>query len=216
MPILRAGICNSVQSMTVVAQQAVNSLKVAVKNRFSPSFNIEFHRAPCCTGPRDKGFTLIELSVVILVIAMAAVLVFPLFAPPDSVSIRKSARETAAFLRYLHDNAVSTKSSFRVHFDISDSTMSVSKLLPGGEESSSGDPFLKRRKFSEGITIADVLTSRTGKLAGGEGAIEIGPAGFSDVVVIHLTSSNNRFFTVTAFPATGKVKVTEGYREELL
>lgn len=167
-------------------------------------------------GSYHMGFTLIELSVVVLVIAMAAVLVFPLFQSPDSVAIRKSARETAAFLRYLHDHAVTTKGSFNLYFNIAEGSMTVAKLTPGGEESAPSDPYLRTRRVGDGVAIADVLTSRTGKTAAGQGVVEVGPGGFNDLLMIHLVSEGNRFFTVTAFPSTGKVTVSEGYQENTL
>jgi hypothetical protein len=40
--------------------------------------------------------------------------------------------------------------------------------------------------------------------------------GLRDFVVIHLRSPDDKFWTVMAFPASGKVKVYEGYQEEAL
>jgi general secretion pathway protein H len=44
----------------------------------------------------------------------------------------------------------------------------------------------------------------------------VGSSGFRDLVVIHLRSSGDKFWTVMAFPASGKVKVSDGYLEDAL
>jgi hypothetical protein len=46
--------------------------------------------------------------------------------------------------------------------------------------------------------------------------LDVAAGGLRDFVVIHLRSPDNRFWTVMAFPASGKVKVYDGYREEAL
>ena len=68
----------------------------------------------------------------------------------------------------------------------------------------------------EGIIVADVSIPRLGKVIDGQLRLDVGAAGLRDFVVIHLRAADNRFWTVMAFPSSGKVKVYDGYQEEAL
>ena len=162
----------------------------------------------CLTG----GFTLIEMVVVIAIIAMAALLVFPRLPSTDTANLRGSARSLAAMIRYLGDKSITSKSAYRLQFNLADSSLAVRKVV-NGEETTDPDPFFSRRVLADGISIEDVRIPRLGKLSTGEVTVGFGPSGLEDFVIIHLKGSRDRHFTVTAYPQNGKVKVGEGYQE---
>ena len=70
--------------------------------------------------------------------------------------------------------------------------------------------------MKEGIAVADVTIPRMGKIIDGTIRLDMGNGGLRDFVVIHLRSPEGKFWTVMAFPASGKVKVYDGYQEEAL
>ncbi len=163
----------------------------------------------CC----QCGFTLIEMAVVIVIISLVALLVIPLFPSTNAADLRRSARSLAAVIRYLGDQAVTTRTPYRLHLDVSGNTTTIGKPGNGGE-SPSTDPFLSRPILTEGVTIADVEVPRLGKLTAGDVAMDFGVAGLGEFTVIHLRGTGDNYLTITAFPNGGRVTVSDGYQEQ--
>jgi general secretion pathway protein H len=160
----------------------------------------------------NKGFTLIEMVVVIVVISLTAMIVLPLLPSTDAANLRSSARSLAAVVRYLGDRSVTTKSPYRMVLNLTDNRITVKKIV-NGEETTPEDPFFARRFLTEGIQIEDVEIPRLGKLGEGTVNIDFSGAGLVDMVIIHLKGSKDRQLTVSALPGGGRVEVREGYQE---
>ena len=64
------------------------------------------------------------------------------------------------------------------------------------------------------LVVADVTMPRTGKVNDGQVRLDVSVGGLRDFTVIHLRSPGDKFWTVMAFPSSGKVKVFDGYQEE--
>ncbi|MCM0080127.1 prepilin-type N-terminal cleavage/methylation domain-containing protein [Geomonas sp. Red32] len=159
----------------------------------------------------QAGFTLIEMVVVILIVALAAAVVVPRLPAPEGTRLKNSARNLASGIRFLNDQAIVTKGIYRLHLNISESTTSIAKLSSGGEEGAPDDNFMGRRLIEEGITIEDVLVPQLGKVSEGEVVLPFGPGGYSDCIVVHLKGGEEHY-TVIAYPSGGKVQVLEGYK----
>ncbi|HBA88634.1 MAG TPA: general secretion pathway protein GspH [Geobacter sp.] len=160
----------------------------------------------------QAGFTLIEMMVVIVIVAMTAALVIPRLPAPEATRLKNSARNLASGIRFLNDQAIITKKVFRLHLNLSENSTRISQLSAGGEELQPGEQFMSRRLVEEGIVIEDVTLPRLGLVTEGEVAIPFGPGGSSDGITIHL-KGGEKHFTIIAYPSGGKVKVLEGYQE---
>ena len=168
------------------------------------------------SSPAESGFTLLELAVVVAIIAILLVIVVPRLPSTEEAKLRSSARQTASLFRYLQDQGIGTKASYRLHIKMGENTISVTKISEDGVEITPEDTFLQRQVLAEGISVADIQTQRTGMLTEGETAIAFGPAGIAEFVAIHLVTTKGKFFTIMAYPSSGKVKLWEDYREEPL
>ncbi len=151
--------------------------------------------------------------MVIVVISLVALLVIPLFPSTNAAELRSSARSLAAVIRYLGDQAVTTRTPYRLHLDMTGNTVTIRR--PGnGEEAAPADPFLNRPILAEGVTVADVEVPRLGKVAAGDVTMDFGVGGLGEFTVIHLQGTKGNYLTITAFPNGGKVLVRDGYREQ--
>lgn len=163
-----------------------------------------------------RGFTLIEIAVVLAIIGMLLMLVLPRLPSSDSENLKASARTLASTLRYMQERAASGRTTYFLHMEPGTPTAKVMEAAADGSEKEPGDPLLQKRLLKEGIEVADVVIPRLGKVSDGQMRLDVGSSGFRDLVVIHLRSSGDKFWTVMAFPASGKVKVSDGYLEEAL
>ena len=163
-----------------------------------------------------RGFTLIEIAVVLAIIGMVMMLVLPRLPASDSENLKISARTLASTMRYMQDRAATGRTTYYLRLEPGTDSAKVLQAAADGSEKVPDDPLLRKRPVQTGIIVADVQIPRLGKLSDGQVRLAMGPGGLRDFVVIHLRSPDNSFWTVMAFPASGKVKVYEGYQEEAL
>jgi general secretion pathway protein H len=143
---------------------------------------------------RRSGFTLLELAVVIFIIGLMASLVFPAFYRSDN-RLRSEARRLASLLRYLNDNAISTKETYPMKFDLE--TEEISWKGPDGEES------------EKVPMLAGVELQSKGEINKGEVTVFFGPLGIREYMALHL-KENDKEMTVSINPLSGRVKISEG------
>jgi general secretion pathway protein H len=159
-----------------------------------------------------RGFTLVEMAVIVVILSMVAIIVLPLLPSSDASNLRSTARRLSTVIRYLGDRSVTTKSLYRMQLDMTENTVTVKKIV-NGEETAPGDPFFSRKLLAEGVSIEDIEVPRLGKTSEGVINIDFGVAGLGDFIVIHLKGAKGDHFTVAAYPYRGKVEVREGYQE---
>lgn len=163
------------------------------------------------------GFTLIELTVVIVILSVVALLVIPRLPIAGEGNLRTSARTLAATLRYLGNQAIADKNRYRLHIGLGDRGMSVTRVIQEGDEVAVADPMLNRPALGEGVDVADVVTSRLGTLSAGEAVLNFSPLGAEEFTVIHLKSGEKPdYYTVALYPGSGRVSVLEGYQDATL
>ena len=167
-------------------------------------------------GTSVRGFTLIEVAVVIAVIGMVMVIAIPRFPSSENEDLKSSARILAATLRYVQDRAATSRTTYHLAFEPGTDSLRITEAGADGSEKAPDDPLLRKQAIRERIVVADVMIPRLGKVSDGLLRLDIGSGGLRDLTVIHLRSPSGAAWTVMAFPAGGKVKVYEGYQEEAL
>ena len=126
-----------------------------------------------------KGFTLIELIVVIFIISLAIALIMPSFWGTDKTALKTEARHISSALRYIYGEAVSKKQTclFNINLD--------NKSWGFKSENES-----RNFKMQGDIEIKDVVIPSRGEISRGEVIIEFGPMGPDEPVTLHLKKAN--------------------------
>lgn len=163
-----------------------------------------------------RGFTLIEVAVVLAIVGMVLMLVMPRLPSSGQENLKISARTLAATLRYMQDRAATGRTIYYLRLEPGTDNVRVLEAAADGGEKEPLDPLLQKGPVKEGIVVADVIIPRLGKVVDGSLRLDVGNGGLRDFVIIHLRSPDDKFWTVMAFPASGKVKVFDGYQEEAL
>lgn len=148
-----------------------------------------------------------------VLLSLVSALVVPRLPSTGSMALKSSARSTAALLRYLGERSTGSKNIYRLHINISENSLKVTRKLPSGEEMPPDDPMLSRKVLENGVVITDLESPRLGKATTGEVLIDFGAAGLSEFVTLHLSSPQGESFTVVGYPASGKIKLLAGYQE---
>ena len=158
-----------------------------------------------------KGFTLLELMMVITILGIMAAMILPRISAFGAGKIKRETRHLSGVISHLSQEASFTKHTFRLHYDIEAQAYWVSVLQENREFAPSSDPLVARRVLPKGVSFEDVITPRHGKVQEGEAYTEFFPMGV-EKTAIHLKEGEN-IWTLAINPLTGRVKVTDRYIE---
>jgi len=142
----------------------------------------------------SRGFTLLELIVVLFVISLVAAIVLPSFAGFGESKLKSEAREIASVLRYMNDSAVSRKETFAMRFDLDKNV--ISWKGPEGE---------KTRSFDD---ITGVTTQSIGTVSKGEVTFFFEPLGVRENLSVHVGRGDKNMI-ITLNHLSGRVKITQ-------
>lgn len=164
-----------------------------------------------------RGFTLLEIMVVVLVIALVAGIVIPRFDSIFETQLKSAMRKLAGSIKFCFNEAVIKQATLRLEFNIREGTFNYSILIV--------DPDSKIGQFVEmpsdiaepvalpaGVFFKDIVTPRSlQKVDDGEAYILFYPTGYAEKAVIHLADIHGRTYTMLVKPLNGGVKIFDGY-----
>jgi len=163
---------------------------------------------------KSRGFTLIELAVVIAVLAVMVTLVIPTFSELTGANLRRSARHLTGAVRFLRDEAEAKKAVLRLRFDV-----------PNGHYWAEGLKVLDDRT-AEFVKLASAISAE-GSLSGQTSFKDVRPLshpddpyilftpdGWVEKTYIHLRDGDGKDYTLVVKPLTGNTELIEGEVEE--
>tara|TARA_B100001079_G_C16084294_1_gene371220 strand:- start:3 stop:572 length:570 start_codon:yes stop_codon:yes gene_type:complete len=156
------------------------------------------------------GFTLIELSVVLLIIGIISALIIPRLTSVGDWQLRSSARRLAASITYLYDKASTSRLVYRLTIDLDNGKYFASLLNTDNQFEKIATRYAKNTTLPKTIKINWARTQRHGLTKDGTITIHFLPSGFMDFAIIELADNANNVYTLKSNPLTGEVKITEG------
>ena len=163
----------------------------------------------------SRGFTLIELTIVIVILGVMLSLIIPRLGELGEANLKRSARHLTGMIRFLRDEAQAKKTpQLRLRFDITEGRYWVEWCEPV----SNTDCEIKRYSSAmatEG-TLSGQTTFRDIKVPShpDDPYVEFTPEGWVERALIHLRDGEGRDFTLIVNPLTGNTDLREGYIEE--
>lgn len=163
-------------------------------------------------NPGEKGFTLIELVVVVLLIGLTMVLSVPrLRYAMLTDDLRGTVRRMVGTVRTLRNEAIREQKVYALHFDLESNRLWADSADMTDEERIAAHQ--KAFQLPKGVRVLDVWRSGKGKEVAGEAVIRFTKKGYMEQSVIHLGAEDGRRFTLIFSPFLGRVKVLEEYIE---
>ena len=159
----------------------------------------------------EKGFTLIELTLVIALLGLLLGLVIPRLPAIGENRLDATGRRIAGTVRHLYNEAALSGLEHRLAFDLEKNTIGGRKLERDGElvmVTGSG----RDHTLSSSVDIVDVSIPGQNKVKSGQISSRIFPVGWMEETVIHL-KSDTRTLTLHLQPLTGVTDIYEGYKE---
>jgi general secretion pathway protein H len=179
------------------------------------------HQKPV-TG--SKGFTLIELIVVLVIISLMTALVTPrLIGSLTKMNLKTSAQKISSFLRYARSQAVSEQTVYHAVFDFENNSMYIKNEKPPDEQdtyfkaeiesaetdnSKSGRSGIQSYIFPEGVVIKKAIIANE-EIDSGSFNIIFYPAGSSSGGIVVLMDEKERRYQINIDFITGIISLSE-------
>jgi prepilin-type N-terminal cleavage/methylation domain-containing protein len=158
---------------------------------------------------RDRGYTLIELSVVVLLIGMMLLIAVPRVR--DTLlndNLKAAARHLIGAVRELRSESVREQTDYLLHIDLNNQSF---WSYPADTTAEKQAELRKGAfRFQEGVRIADVRQADEIGRTDGETVIRFFRQGYAEPAVIHL-AKDERTFTLVFNPFLQTVTVYEKY-----
>jgi general secretion pathway protein H len=177
-----------------------------VRDRVSPSAATRADAA--------HGFTLLELSIVLLILAIAVSFVIPRLRNTDSAALTSGAARLATTARYLYEEAAFRRRPMRLNLDLDKQTYWVTVLKDDPEDPEfvlDYSPLARPTALPASVVFVDVVLPALGIVHEGLVFAQFFPEGYADPLVVHLTNSRHEFATLAIEPLTGRTRVADAY-----
>jgi general secretion pathway protein H len=166
----------------------------------------------------EKGFTLLELIVVLTLLSLGLVLLYPSFGRiSQRVELSAAAKKIATILRYYRSEAVQKGLVFQVVFDGDNREIRVRPVVPeetgsgaeGNEEKDRPEKAKERYPLPEGILVKEMKIPAS-QYPADYPVIEFYPNGGSNGGSFILERENSRAYRIQVNFLTGMVEIKEG------
>lgn len=160
----------------------------------------------------QRGFTLAELAIVVLLIALMSALSIPLLGNVSDADLNAAGRRLAGSVKYLYNESALEGRPFRLQFDLDNNLISAQQQrLENGEWEEVTGRF-KPAKLPRSVQMHRVKVEGSGSVTSGTTEMIIHPVGWLDETTLHLVDGKKKM-TVWFSPLTGTAEFYEGHRE---
>lgn len=166
--------------------------------------------------PGSRGFTLLEIMVVVIIIAAMVTIVIPRFGDVFQTNVKGAMRRLGGTIKFCFHESVIKQSMIRLNIDPVTGEYWPSILVTSGNYGEfvdyANEVFSGRSQLPEGLRFADVVTPHNTQKMDREAVfISFFPTGYAERAVIHLVDGTQQFYTMVIQPLTGEVELREGY-----
>ena len=181
-----------------------------IRDRAEPAAAPARHRAERSVS----GFTLLELTIVLLIVAIAASFLIPRLRNADSAALASGTARLATTARYLYEEAAFRHRPMRLNLDLDKRAYWVTVLNDDPDDPQFvGDdsPLARPTMLPASVAFVDVVLPALGIVREGQVFAQFFPEGYADPLVVHLTNVRHEFTTLALEPLTGRTRVADTY-----
>jgi prepilin-type N-terminal cleavage/methylation domain-containing protein len=165
-----------------------------------------------------RGFTLLELAIVMFIMGLMLSLVLPYLGGFRYAKLKSETRRLAGRASYLFDESSGQKVILRLVFDIDRDGYWVARYDPYSPHPVDKEPVFTPDKgpgaqpvlLPPDIRIRDVTVEGVGTTNEGQAFCQFYPEGYVDATVVHLMDASGNVMTLALNPLTGEVQIAAG------
>ncbi len=204
-----AGAGCATASMPSVARTAYLFL-ASGKQAFSRNAKDHIYSTATTASRATGGFTLIELTVVIVLISLFAAFTLPKIGNIGAMKLTSEGRRIARVITYMHTQAGASQKLLRLSFNTKSGDYFASFLNSEDQFERISFSLFSGKKLSNGIHIEKFTTLFSGAIVGNEANLHFLAEGFTEKAVIVLADKKKRKLSLIVDPLTGRVKIKKG------
>lgn len=159
----------------------------------------------------NRGFTLVELTVVLFIIALTVSITLPLLGKVGNADLHTAGRRLAGTIKYLYNEAVLEKTTYRLVFDIEHGVYRAERQKETGEWSQLPDR-MGERQLPGSVAIKRISINGRGSFTTGEVTMQIYPVGWLDETALFLQDGKYQQ-TLRISALTGTTEFYDGFRD---
>lgn len=159
-----------------------------------------------------RGFTLIELAVVLVLLSLFVSLSVPLLNRSGDGPLRREARRLGHGIRYLADEAALSGQPHRLVIDFNRQEISAQRLEIDGTWTPL-EGLGRGRELPDTVRLTELTLPGRGRFSEGQVALRIDPGGWLDPALLYLRDDQDRELTLQLLPLTGAMDIYEGHHE---
>lgn len=197
-------LTTSYTSCFAATQTGIKILLPHLLSGFSPFYYQKFSK-------RDRGYTLIELVVVLVVLGIIFSITIPKFRQAlISDSIDTTSLRLIGLVQDLREKAISSQVSYSLHFDIQQQR--IWSVAADASEEEVDEARNRAYELPDDVRIQDIWSWRSGTFYN-EAVILISRKGYLEQAMIHLRSDDGREISLELTPFLGSIRIHKGYVE---
>jgi Tfp pilus assembly protein FimT len=191
-------------------------MPISIAGRRSRFGARQWTRRPATRGLGSSGFTLLEITLVVIIMSVVFALVIPRLRDPGRAELEAQSHHLVLTFRLLRSEAVLNGSAYRLNYDLDQQRYWVS---PGDASVDLAQfahdigALARGTRLERPVAIVDVvLPTLAGKVQQGQIYTVFYPDGSVDPTVIHLANGRDAY-TLWLNPMNGRLNMDAGYRE---
>lgn len=157
-----------------------------------------------------KGYTLIELALVIVLLGLTLAVTIPKFRQTILTNnLNTTTRRIIGLADGLREEAIRQQVVCFLYFDLEGNRYwSITSAMTQEERDTARDA---ASRLPADVRLTDVWTNEEGKKMAGEAVIFFSKKGYSDQAVIHLASDSDKVKSLVFAPFLGTTKIYDTY-----
>ncbi len=167
-----------------------------------------------CVRKAAKGFTLIELTIIIVILGVLLSLAIPRLGEIGEANLKRSARHLTGMIRFLRDESQSRKMVYRLRFDAQGGRYWAEVMTLTSDQAV--EWIRVQSEMGTEASLSGQTTFRDVQVSGhpDDPYIQFTPDGWVENAAIHLQDGAGRDFTLLVNPLMGSTELREGYIEQ--
>jgi len=160
---------------------------------------------------RYKGFTLLELSMVILILGILLAFTIPRLGHLTEYNLNVSCRRLSGAVKYLFHQSTVHRTIYRLNYDLKANEYWITYRDENLEFVRDASVLARKVKLPKNVSFDDVVIMGKGKFTEGQIQTHFFPKGWLDETLIHLKDSKGRQASIHILPLSARAKIYNRY-----
>jgi len=163
---------------------------------------------PTGISSKRQGFTLIELIVVIVILAIIGTISVPLLFNRLGTDERTTLRRIVGTVKELYNEATLTRDEHQLEFDLDRHTIQAYRLRAVAADRVEKEPFRREITLAP-LTLQQIEVEGQGSFRSGQVTVRIFPLGWMEQTRLHVRNADGSDMQLIFSPLTGTTRIEE-------